>query len=65
MDISLKSRILGAIWGNCVADALGGPVQFKEPGTFSPIENMEFVKPFEQPAGYVYYHLLKEFAGGH
>lgn len=53
MDISLKSRILGAIWGNCVADALGGPVQFKEPGTFSPIENMEFVKPFEQPAGYV------------
>jgi hypothetical protein len=26
-----------AIWGVCVADALGGPVQFKDPGTFKPI----------------------------
>ncbi|KAJ6115407.1 ADP-ribosylation/Crystallin J1 [Penicillium sp. IBT 16267x] len=49
--IPLKSRILGSIWGNCVADALGGPVQFMKPGAFSPITGMEFVPPFHQPAG--------------
>ncbi|KAJ5633399.1 ADP-ribosylation/Crystallin J1 [Penicillium lividum] len=49
--VTVKSRILGSIWGNCVADALGGPVQFLEPGTFSPITDLEFVKPFHQPAG--------------
>lgn len=51
MPLSLKSRALGAIWGTCVADALGGPVQFQEPGTFHQIRELEFVKPFNQPAG--------------
>lgn len=51
MPLSLKSRALGAIWGTCVADALGGPAQFQEPGTFHPIKELEFVKPFNQPAG--------------
>jgi hypothetical protein len=35
-----------------VGDALGGPVQFSDPGTFKPITDLEFVKPFKQPSGY-------------
>lgn len=49
--VPLKSRVLGSIWGNCVADALGGPVQFMKKGSFAPITDMEFVRPFHQPAG--------------
>jgi hypothetical protein len=52
MSLSLKSRAQGAIWGVCVADALGGPVQFQDPGTFEPIRGLNFVAPYEQPAGY-------------
>jgi ADP-ribosylglycohydrolase len=51
MALSLKSRALGAIWGTCVADALGGPVQFKEKGSFKLITDLEYVYPFDQPAG--------------
>ncbi|CAG7919858.1 unnamed protein product [Penicillium olsonii] len=51
MQPSVKSRAQGAIWGVCVADALGGPVQFKDPGTFEPITSLTYVAPFEQPAG--------------
>ncbi|KAJ5376038.1 hypothetical protein N7509_012924 [Penicillium cosmopolitanum] len=51
MELSLKSRALGAIWGTCVADALGGPVQFKEKGSFKLISDLEYVYPFDQPAG--------------
>ncbi|KAJ5297728.1 hypothetical protein PENANT_c012G07778 [Penicillium antarcticum] len=51
MSVSLKSRTEGAIWGVCVADALGGPVQFKDPKTFEPITGLRFVAPFKQPAG--------------
>ncbi|KFY86954.1 hypothetical protein V498_07330 [Pseudogymnoascus sp. VKM F-4517 (FW-2822)] len=47
----LKSRALGSIWGVCVCDALGGPVQFLEQGSFEPIKGMEYVTPFQQPAG--------------
>jgi len=47
----MRSRALGTIWGNCVADALGGPVQFRDRGTFPLITDLEFVKPFNQPAG--------------
>ncbi|KAJ5537584.1 hypothetical protein N7494_007063 [Penicillium frequentans] len=49
--VPLKSRVLGSIWGNCVADALGGPVQFMKKGTFAPITDLEYVRPFQQPAG--------------
>lgn len=49
---STHSRALGAIWGTCVGDALGGPIQFRNPGTFQPITELEFVKPFKQPSGY-------------
>ncbi|KAE8371305.1 ADP-ribosylation/Crystallin J1 [Aspergillus bertholletiae] len=51
MSPSLTSRSLGAIWGVCVGDALGGPVQFMDPGSFKPITGLEFVQPFQQPAG--------------
>ncbi|CAG8154124.1 unnamed protein product [Penicillium nalgiovense] len=51
MSPSLKSRAQGAIWGVCVADALGGPVQFKDPGTFKPVTCLRKVAPFDQPAG--------------
>lgn len=45
------SRTEGAILGVCVADALGGPVQFSKPGDFKPITDLRFVKPFGRPAG--------------
>ena len=52
MGPSTHSRALGAIWGTCVGDALGGPIQFQAPGTFQPIRELEFVKPFNEPSGY-------------
>ncbi|KAJ5504155.1 ADP-ribosylation/Crystallin J1 [Penicillium fimorum] len=51
MSPLLKSRAKGAIWGVCVADALGGPVQFQHAGTFEPITTLRYVAPFHQPAG--------------
>ncbi|KAJ5152628.1 uncharacterized protein N7482_009106 [Penicillium canariense] len=42
IEPTVESRALGAIWGTCVADALGGPVQFSPPGTFEPITELEF-----------------------
>lgn len=48
---SAKSRALGCIWGNCIGDALGGPVQFKPKGQFAPVTGLRFVEPFGQPAG--------------
>ncbi|KAJ5779555.1 ADP-ribosylglycohydrolase family protein [Penicillium paradoxum] len=51
MSLSPESRAKGAIWGVCVADALGGPVQFMDAGTFEPITGLRFVEPFHQPAG--------------
>jgi ADP-ribosylglycohydrolase len=51
MAPSARSRALGAIWGTCIGDALGGPVQFQAPGTFKTIKELEFVKPFNQPSG--------------
>ena len=48
---TLASRAKGAIWGVCIADALGGPVQFKKPGTFTPIAGLCHVSPFDEPAG--------------
>ncbi|KAJ5087206.1 hypothetical protein N7456_010822 [Penicillium angulare] len=51
MSISFQSRIWGAIWGNCVADALGGPVSFTEPGSFEPVTGLRYITPMDQPAG--------------
>ncbi|KAJ5469283.1 hypothetical protein N7539_008901 [Penicillium diatomitis] len=51
MPRTTYDRALGAIWGVCIGDALGGPVQFSNPGTFKPITDLEFVRPFKQPSG--------------
>ncbi|PGH27714.1 hypothetical protein AJ80_00501 [Polytolypa hystricis UAMH7299] len=48
---STKSRALGTIWGACVGDALGGPIQFMKKGRFKLLTGMEYVKPFRKPAG--------------
>ena len=53
MAITTKSRALGAIWGTCVADALGGPVQFKEPSTFPRITDLAYIANRKKPAGCV------------
>lgn len=52
MPLSPYSRARGAIWGACVGDALGGPVQREKPGTFSPIFELRYIKPFNKAAGY-------------
>lgn len=52
MSLSLYSRARGAIWGTCVGDALGGPVQGKKPGTFNRITDLQYIEPFKKPAGY-------------
>lgn len=44
-------RISGAIYGVLVADALGGPVQFKKRGTFAPVTDLRPVEPFHKPTG--------------
>lgn len=51
MSLSLKSRVEGAIWGVCVADALGGPAQFKDAGEFERITDMRYIDRYKQPAG--------------
>ncbi|KAJ5086899.1 ADP-ribosylation/Crystallin J1 [Penicillium alfredii] len=51
MAPSTESRASGAIWGVCVGDALGGPVQFMGPNTFSRVTELAFVKPFRKPEG--------------
>jgi ADP-ribosylglycohydrolase len=48
-----SSRIRGAVVGVCVADALGGPVQFQQRGTFPPVEDLRRIEHFDKPAGYV------------
>lgn len=44
-------RIAGSIYGVLVCDALGGPVQFKDPGKFKPVTDLRAVTPFDKPAG--------------
>ncbi|RMJ26054.1 ADP-ribosylglycohydrolase [Aspergillus sp. HF37] len=48
---STKARALGSIWGVCVGDALGGPVQSMPAGGFERITGLRAVKPFQIPAG--------------
>lgn len=51
MTPSLKSRAQGAIWGACVGDALGGPVQFADFGSFEEVKDLLPVYPFNMPSG--------------
>ncbi|KKM08612.1 ADP-ribosylglycohydrolase [Clostridiales bacterium PH28_bin88] len=40
-----RDRYLGALFGLAVGDALGFPVQFQAPGSFSPVTEMRFRDP--------------------
>lgn len=51
MTPSLKSRAQGAIWGTCVGDALGGPVQFADFGSFEEVKDLLPIYPFNMPVG--------------
>ena len=44
MDLSYK--YIGSLLGLAVGDALGTTLEFKSPGTFSPIEDMQGGGPF-------------------
>lgn len=48
---TLKSRYLGSLLGLAVGDALGAPVEFKERGSFPPVENMQDGGPFNLKKG--------------
>lgn len=50
-NITLADRIKGGIVGVCVADALGGPAQFKNRGTFPPVTGFRYNSNFDMPAG--------------
>ncbi|HOE16490.1 MAG TPA: ADP-ribosylglycohydrolase family protein [Syntrophorhabdaceae bacterium] len=53
MDISLKDRMLGGLWGAIVGDALGVPVEFKdrEERKKDPVTDMRGYGTFSQPPG--------------
>lgn len=47
MNKEIKDRFQGAILGLAVGDALGVPLEFKDPGTFQPVEDMIGGGPFD------------------
>src|SRR3954471_1706364 len=47
----LQDRLRGALMGLAVGDALGATLEFKAPGTFSPIHDMLGGGPFGLKAG--------------
>lgn len=49
--IELKDRFLGCLLGLAVGDALGAPVEFKERGSFPPVEEMQAGGPFNLKKG--------------
>lgn len=52
MDSTIKEdKVLGCIYGVLAGDALGGPVQFKERGTFERITGLREIQKFTKPAG--------------
>ena len=50
-DPSLRSRYLGALVGLAAGDALGTTVEFRAPGTFTPLVDMTGGGPFRLEAG--------------
>ena len=51
MDESNKARFEGCLVGLAVGDALGAPVEFKEPGSFEPVSGMTGGGPHGLKAG--------------
>ena len=51
MDESSKDRFEGCLVGLAVGDALGAPVEFKEPGSFEPVSGMTGGGPHGLKAG--------------
>jgi ADP-ribosyl-[dinitrogen reductase] hydrolase len=47
-----KSRAIASFIGLAVGDALGAPVEFKEPGEFEPVSDYQFSYVWHIPAGY-------------
>ncbi|HSC88134.1 MAG TPA: ADP-ribosylglycohydrolase family protein [Polyangiaceae bacterium] len=52
VSISSRSRGVGALLGLAVGDALGTTLEFRKPGTFSPLTDMVGGGPFRLPPGY-------------
>lgn len=50
-DENLFNRITGSLIGLAIGDALGAPIEFSDPGTFSPITGFQSGGPFNLPAG--------------
>ena len=50
--MELLARFRGSLLGLAVGDALGAPVEFAEPGTFAPVEDMRGGGPFGLQAGF-------------
>ena len=52
-DITTRHRILGALWGSAVGDALGVPVEFidREERRHDPVTSMRAFGTWNQPAG--------------
>ena len=48
---SFTSRIRGSLFGVAVADALGGPVEFRQRGTFPPVTSFRYNSHFDLPPG--------------
>jgi len=46
MTVSVRDRCLGSLLGLAVGDALGTTVEFRPPGTFVPLQDMEGGGPF-------------------
>ncbi|KAI9804748.1 MAG: hypothetical protein M1825_001116 [Sarcosagium campestre] len=48
---SIASRTKGGIYGVAIADALGGPVEFKRRGSFPPVQGFRHNAHFDLPPG--------------
>jgi len=48
---SLRDRYQGALLGLAIGDALGASVQFRRPGSFSPVTDLQGGGPFDLPRG--------------
>ncbi|MCA1915178.1 ADP-ribosylglycohydrolase family protein [Methanospirillum hungatei] len=47
----LTRRIYGSIYGLAIGDALGAPIEFSPPGSFTPVTGFRTGGPFNLPAG--------------